>query len=103
MAKKEQWNFVRPEFHKPGVRFPILHNYLNYTFLRLQQQNKIAFAAEGRAACFNTGLMTADQKEIFALFGRHNRAGQDEKVCDWIFKGFCDSYSDDLSRFRPNL
>mgnify|MGYP001548640773 CR=1 FL=1 len=40
-AKKENWNFVRPEFIYAEQPYPILMNYLNYTFLRLQRQDKI--------------------------------------------------------------
>ncbi len=96
MAKPEQWEYQRPEFRKPGVALPILHNYLNNTFLRLQEQKKIFFTNDGRAACFNTGLQTSTEKDIFAVFSV-NRNSQP----DWFFGGFFDSYSKELNRFRP--
>lgn len=103
-AKKgEEWNFRRPEFRRPNVHLPILHNYLNYTFLRLQEQDKIAFTADGEGACFNTGLLTPDEKELFAVFARHQRAGGDGEFCDWLFKGFHDSYAQALAPYRSAL
>jgi len=40
MAKKENWQFVRPAFQRSGVNYPILKEYLNNTFLRLHEQKK---------------------------------------------------------------
>ena len=34
-AKPEDWDFHRPEFKKPGTKFPIIASYLNYGFIRL--------------------------------------------------------------------
>ncbi len=52
---------------------------------------------------FNTGLITPDEKEIFAVFHKHNQSGQNERVCDWYFRGFYDSYASEVTRYRPNL
>lgn len=102
-AKREDWDFLRPEFKKPHTRFPILLNYLNYTFLRLQQQNKIEFSEDGTGACFNTGLITADEKEIFALFTRDERSRHDPQIIDWRFRGFYDSYASEIAKYRSRL
>lgn len=101
MAKPEEWNFIRAEYQKPGIRFPILGNFLNNTFLRLQQLNRLRFTPDGRFACFNTGLQTPDEKDIFATFSRNWKSDQNSNVCDWIFAGFFDSYSKQVTRFRP--
>src|SRR5256885_15631281 len=58
LAKPEDWDFHRSEFKRPGQQFPILVGYLNYTFLRVQEQELIAFSADNNRACFNTGLQT---------------------------------------------
>ena len=94
---------MRPEFRKPNVKYPILENYLNYTFLRLQDQDKIYKSEDGVHCLFNTGLLTPDEKELFALFEANHRAGQDEKANDWFFKGFFDSYARELSHYRQSL
>ena len=43
LAKDEDWSFHRSEFlnQYQNQRFPVLTNYLNYTFLRLQEESKI--------------------------------------------------------------
>lgn len=101
LAKKpEKWNYERPEYMKGSAKFPILQNYLNYTFLRLQEQGKIFFAPDGQHAIFNTGLLTPDEKEIFALFAKNNKEGD---FADWFCKGFFDSYAAQLSPYRQSL
>lgn len=58
LAKKEDWNFQRADFKSQYApqEFPILENYLNYTFLRLQEEHKIVYSEDDSKACFNTGL-----------------------------------------------
>src|SRR6266581_615857 len=68
MAKEEGWNFNRIQFKLPGQSYPILTNYLNYTFLRLQELNQIRYSSDETRACFNTGLQTPNEKDIFATF-----------------------------------
>ena len=99
MAKSEDWNFAREEFRRDKYRYPILYNYLNYTFKRLQDQDKIVFDENDDAACFNTGLITPDEKEIFALFSKNFKADGN----DWFFKGFFDSYANEIAKFRLTL
>lgn len=101
-AKKESWNFVRPEYRKGPMRFPILQSYLNYTFLRLQDLGRIFFTPDGKHAVFNTGLLTPDEKEIFALFAK-NHSNRDGEIPDWFFKGFFDSYAPQIAPFRQSL
>jgi hypothetical protein len=100
LAKSENWNFQRAEFRRENRNFPILIGYLNYTFLRLQEQGKIMFSADGNRACFNTGLQTPNEKDIFATFFR-NRNAEQRNQPDWTLYGFFDSYSDRLADFRP--
>lgn len=100
MAKTEDWDFCHAEFRKPNVELPILHNFLNYTFLRLLQQAKIAYTPDGSGACLNTGLITADEKEIFAVFDRDSRSEHEHRFNDWRLRGFYDSYQKELNRFR---
>lgn len=101
LAKREEWGFVRPEHKRPNIHLPVLANYLNNTFLRLQEQDKIRFSQDGRSACFNTGLQTLDEKDIFLLFSRNSASEMDPQYCDWNFSGFFDSYAREMSPFRP--
>lgn len=100
MAKPEDWNFKRLEFRRDGSSFPILTSYLNYTFLRIQQLDAVSFSEDGSRSCFNTGLQTPNEKDIFATFYRNKYAGERDQP-DWILYGFFDSYSEKLADFRP--
>ena len=100
LAKSEEWDFHRPEFKRPGQRFPILVGYLIYTFLRVQEQNKIVYSDNNDRACFNTGLQTDTEKDIFATFFR-NKNAQEQDQTDWNLYKFFDSYSKGLTDFRP--
>lgn len=102
MAKKEDWAFHRNEIinRYPNQSFPILTNYLNYTFLRLQEESKISFSVDGDKACFNTGLQTPRGKDIFATFFK-NKYAKEKNQPDWTLYSFVDSYSNKLEPFSP--
>lgn len=99
MAKHENWNFQSDEFKIADQNYTILRNYLNYTFLRLEKQNKILFSKDGNKACLNTGLQTSSEKDIFAIFYK-NRKRDEYDRCDWIFNSFVDSYSEKITGFE---
>lgn len=65
MAEPERWTYVSVP-SEPPVTLPILDSYMRYTFLQLHGQGKIAEADD--LACFNTGLLTPAQEEIFGIF-----------------------------------
>jgi len=78
-ALPEQWYYGHT---KKTDFYPILGNYLVYTFFRLQKENKVV---EGKDyAAFNTGLVDKKYKQIFALFQRTTTYSQ-----SWEFKYFC--------------
>lgn len=90
LAEREDWNRYGEE-EEDGTH-PILISYLGHTFARLEveergrnQGDKIAVDEEDQFACFNTGLVTPLQEEIFAFF-QANRANPE--VAPWHFKGF---------------
>lgn len=65
MAEPERWTYMSvPAPH--GIRLPVLDSYMKFTFLRLFDQGKIAEVDD--VACFNTGLLTPGQEEIFGVF-----------------------------------
>ncbi|HEY9810855.1 MAG TPA: DUF3825 domain-containing protein [Halomicronema sp.] len=79
LAQKEKWDYQ----HTPtSQKKPILRSYLNYTFRRLHEQDKIIFIEE--RAFFNTGLVTENHEEIFAVFEK-NRIPEKQEFC---FKKF---------------
>lgn len=102
ICRKEDWNFASEKFRKeyPNQRYPILTNYLNYTFLRAQELNLISFSSDEDKACFNTGLQTHEEKDLFATFYRNKKCNEYGSP-DWTFYTFAESYSAKLKPFEP--
>lgn len=86
MAIAENWSYRNTEDSRPR---PILYSYFINTFERLHEQSKVKM--EGYLACFNTGLVTPNQEEIFALFEKNRLINRQP----WYFRQFC-SESDRL-------
>lgn len=63
MAEPERWTYLRVPDKSP---LPVLDSYMRYTFLRVHEQGHVA--ERDRLACFNTGLLTPHQEEIFGVF-----------------------------------
>lgn len=80
----ENWEYRHTTSDHPR---PILYNYLHYTFERIQQQDKIAYSADKSKACFNTGLVTENYEEIFALFVPHSNPLPSGPK--WFLRKFC--------------
>lgn len=78
LAVKENWS----SSSSPKENLDVLRNYLNFTFLRLQEEKKIVY--ERTNACFNTGLQTQLGVDIIALFNRNQREASE----DWYSVGF---------------
>jgi hypothetical protein len=78
-ALPEQWYYGHT---RRTDYYPILGNYLIYTFFRLQKENKVRECED--YAAFNTGLVDKKYKQIFALFQKTNNYTQ-----NWEFKYFC--------------
>ncbi|MCU0435024.1 MAG: DUF3825 domain-containing protein [Bacteroidia bacterium] len=70
MAMPENWNYARS---KSQFTHPILYSYLIHTFARVFEQGKVA--EKGGFSCFNTGLVTENQEEIFMLFKKSKTSG----------------------------
>lgn len=96
-ARTEPWI---TGYRKNGREYPVLAAYLNHTFLRLQEQDKIRYNAEDNRACLNTGLQTPNGLDIYATFYR-NLAAHEYDQPDWTLFGFFDAYSDRVREFDP--
>ena len=70
LAAPEPWGFGGGDSHK-SRDYPILTNYLNHTFLRVQAQDKINYNPDKRRSCFNTGLQTKEGNDIRSLAKIH--------------------------------
>lgn len=63
LAEPERWHYL----HVPAaVGRPILDSYVRHTFARLAEQGKVL--TTDHVACFNTGLLTPSQEQIFGIF-----------------------------------
>ena len=89
LAQTECWQSYEIEDGRrkfPEGNMEILSSYLNFTFMRLQEEEKILYSEDGCRACFNTGLL--DRKyvsDIYAFFERNRNGGDNQ---DWFFKQF---------------
>lgn len=63
LAEPERWH----NLHLPSKNgHPVLDRYILHTFARAHDQQRIVVADQ--IACFNTGLLTPGQEEIFGVF-----------------------------------
>lgn len=83
-ALAEKWNFENRTDNM------ILKNYLEYTFIQLQKENKVI--ETDRYCLFNTGLFTEHYIPIYAYGDINKNAFNDSNVQKWYFKGFKDEY-----------
>jgi cold shock CspA family protein len=83
-AIEERWFFgTAPD---PRNEYPILDNYLTYTFFKLKQEKRVLEFKDGNVgwATFNTGLVDRLYDPIYALF-----ASNDRPQPAWKFSDFC--------------
>ncbi|MBO4886974.1 MAG: DUF3825 domain-containing protein [Firmicutes bacterium] len=64
LAIPEKWETSNKKLGK----YYLLKKYIQYTFFRLQQEEKVLVSEDGKLAAFNTGLLTSHYDEIFACF-----------------------------------
>lgn len=90
LAMAENWDYSS----NPTGKHPILVNYIHHTFEKVENENKIE--KEGEFCCFNTGLVTENQEEIFGYFQLNKRPGT---TIPYYFIGWRKSSHRDLSKF----
>jgi hypothetical protein len=83
LAEPEDWGYASASAVKKN---PVLRNYINYTFARVEEEGKIEVAADGSAAGWNTGLVTTFQEPIFMLLSPNKFAGDGRR---WHFWKWC--------------
>ena len=93
LAESEDWSYqhTHSEFSKP-----ILFNYIHYTFMRIQEEGKIAETNDKRFSCFNTGLVTEFQEPIFMVFEQNFLK---DNPSPWHFKKFAKRGDFELTKF----
>jgi cold shock CspA family protein len=100
MAEAEQWDYE----NSPTGDLPILRYYIFKTFERAQAQNIIYYdegkPEDSQRACFNTGLVTNWQEEIFGVFTRNKTPGPETPWRPkWWLEGFFKKSDWRLSEF----
>ena len=90
MAELERWTFRHVPSDKP---LPVLDGYIRYTFHRVFEQNLLIDSLSGRNSCFNTGLLTPGQEEIYALFRVSDNFDSSRPVSNQNKKWFLTSWA----------
>ena len=80
-AEEEDWGYQHTPTEHP---YPVLFNFIRYTYQRLAEEQKIIVSDDGQYSCFNTGLVTAIQEPLFASF----QTNRWEERQPWFFKGW---------------
>lgn len=88
MAEEEPWGFSTFDTTGRQRPYPILYNYLNYTYDRLKEEGKIFYSSDRKAMCFNTGLMTRYHQDIIMFFLRNTRFDETSSDKEWWFAKF---------------
>lgn len=77
IALNEPWGYTNPAKElaegntAAGFNYPILRTYLEHTFRKVKSEDKIVYTEDGQYACFNTGLVTPNLEEVYALFEKN--------------------------------
>jgi uncharacterized protein DUF3825 len=88
MAEPERWQYL----HVPSQSaLPILESYIKHTFIRAYDQQKIVEADQ--LACFNTGLLTPGQEEIFCVFTANEHYDRTKPISSTNKKWFLQSWA----------
>jgi len=108
LAQDEEGDWTY-QFQQPRSTFPVLRNYLSYTFKRLQDEEKLAYindpdpSRDGqRLACFNTGLVTRFYEPLYAAFHENRR---DDADTPFVLIGFFTESKHPITAFpkRPDI
>lgn len=81
MAQPEKWTYKKIQRSDP---YRILRNYIQFTYNRIDEENKFLDSQDGKLRCMNTGLLTVYNQEIVAIFSKNNREGK----IPWFLNGF---------------
>lgn len=98
IAEQERWTYLAVPDPSP---LPILESYAKWTFARASEQGILATTE--RHACYNTGLLTPSQEEIYGCFRISDRfdalAPQTSLNKKWFFTGWVRAGDRQLTAF----
>lgn len=81
MAQPEKWTYRRVQEKDP---YRILRNYIQFTYNRIDEENKFEKSKDEKYLCMNTGLLTVYNQEIIAIFQKNELEGKQP----WFLIGF---------------
>ena len=81
IAEAENWDY---HFTPTKYEKPLLVSYIKHTYKRLALEEKIAISKNSSFSCFNTGLVTDHQEQIYASF----KANSKKKLAPWVFNSW---------------
>lgn len=90
LAMSENWDYIK----KPTGYHPILVNYIHHTFNKIQHEGKIEYEQE--FCCFNTGLVTENQEEIYGYSQKNKKP---TATIPFYFIGWRKASHRELSKF----
>lgn len=90
LAMNEDWDYKL----KPTGKLSILRNYVQHTFSKIKEENKIEVYND--YCIFNTGLVTENQEEIYGLFQKNKKPSA---TIPWYFQGWRKTSDRDLVKF----
>lgn len=61
-----------------------MRNYIQFTYNRIDEENKFITSTDGKFRCMNTGLLTVYDQEIVAIFAQNDKPDKQP----WFFNGF---------------
>lgn len=76
LAMDEDWSTSSKTSKFVNEKYGTLYNYIHYTFIRLNEKEAEKIKHIDNRSCFNTGLVTNKQEEIFALFETYSNKSQ---------------------------
>ena len=91
-AEPEDWGYQNTPTEHP---YPILFNYIRYTYRRVAEEQKIAITEDGQFSCFNTGLVTANEESLYAAFETNRKEGAQP----WFFRNWFRRGQWELTKF----
>ncbi len=81
MAQPEKWTYKKVQDTDP---YKFLRNYIQFTYNRIFEENKLMYSPDETYCCMNTGLLTVYNQEIVAIFEKNKMSGKQP----WFFLGF---------------
>ena len=93
IAEPEDWDYQETPSSRPH---PILNNYLRYTYKKIAQEKKVSVTKDEEWACWNTGLVTDHQEQIYMVFSKNK---SDKFPQYWHHYGFVREGEQQSNRF----